>query len=315
MSHTIFVGIDVAKAHLDVAVLPEKRTCQVANDDTGFVELINWLGQPQDTLVVLEATGGYQTAAASALCAAGFSVVVVNPRQVREHAKSRGQLAKTDTLDALILADFAFRNQPEVRPLPDEETRLLQAQVARRRQLRDMLTMETNRLQQAPKELKRDIIAHIKWLEKRLEQANDDIDKQIRNSSIWREQDDLLQSVPGVGKVTSHTLIAELPELGKLNNKEIAKLAGIAPLNRDSGKFSGHRIVWGGRAAVRAALYMAVISAVRHNPIIAAFYQRLKARGKASKVALVACMRKLLIILNSMLKEHQAWQPKLPKTA
>lgn len=315
MSHTIFVGIDVAKAHLDVAVLPEKRICQVVNDDTGFVELINWLGQPEDTLVVLEATGGYQMAAAAALAAAGFGVAVVNPRQVREHAKSRGQLAKTDKLDALMLADFAFRNQPEVRPLPDDETRLLQAQVARRRQLRDMLVMETNRLQQAPKALAKSINRHIHWLEKELKQANDDIDKQIRNSSLWREQDDLLQSVPGVGKVTSHTLIAELPELGKLNNKEIAKLAGVAPLNRDSGKFSGHRIVWGGRAAVRAALYMAVISAVRHNPIIAAFYQRLKARGKASKVALVACMRKLLIILNTMLKEHQAWQPKLPKTA
>lgn len=315
MSHTIFVGIDVAKAHLDVAVLPEKRTCQVANDDTGFVELINWLGQPQDTLVVLEATGGYQTGAAAALAAAKFGVAVVNPRQVREHAKSRGQLAKTDTLDALILADFAMRNRPEVRPLPDDETRLLQAQVARRRQLRDMLVMETNRLQQAPKELTKNINRHIHWLEKELKKVEDDIDKQIRNSSLWREKDNLLQSVPGVGKVTSHTLIAELPELGKLNNKEIAKLAGVAPLNRDSGKFSGHRIVWGGRAAVRAALYMAVISAVRHNPIIAAFYQRLKARGKASKVALVACMRKLLVILNTMLKEQQVWQPKLPKTA
>jgi len=315
MSHTIFVGIDVAKAHLDVAVLPEKRTCQVVNDDTGFIELIAWLGQPEDTLVVLEATGGYQMAAAAALAVAGFGVAVVNPRQVREHAKSRGQLAKTDKLDAMILADFAQRNQPEVRPLPNEESRLLQALVARRRQLRDMLTMETNRFQQAPKALAKSISRHIQWLEKELEKANDDIDKQIRNSSLWREKDNLLQSVPGVGKVTSHTLIAELPELGKLNNKEIAKLAGVAPLNRDSGKYSGHRIVWGGRAAVRAALYMAVISATRYNPIIAAFYKRLKARGKASKVALVACMRKLLIILNTMLKEQQYWQPRLPKTA
>lgn len=315
MSHQSFVGIDVSKAHLDVAVLPQKRRRRLTNDEAGFDELLAWLGDPAGTLVVLEATGGYQIPAVGALATAGFDVVVANPRQVREHARSRGRLAKTDQLDAEAIADFAQRNQPAVRALPDEQTRLLQALMARRRQLLEMLTMEKNRLQQAPPALAKQIAKHVSWLKKQLQQLDDDLDDQIRRSDLWREQDQLLRSVPGVGDVTSRTLLADLPELGQVSHKQIAALAGVAPLNRDSGQFAGHRTIWGGRATVRTALYMAVVSAIRHNPIIRAFYQRLKQLGKASKVAMVACMRKLLVILNAMLKDRQPWQPHPAKTA
>ena len=315
MSHGRFVGIDVSKAWLDVAVLPQGRRCRVANEQAGWDELIAWLGEPTGCLVVMEATGGYQVATAATLATAGFDVVVANPRQVRDHARSRGQLAKTDRLDANAIADFAQRNQPKVRPLPDEQTRLLQALMARRRQLLEMLTMEKNRLQQAPKPLAKPITKHIQWLEKELKQLDDDLDDQIRQSDVWREKDEILRSAPGIGDVTSRTLLADLPELGEVNNKQIAMLAGLAPLNRDSGKFQGHRTIWGGRATVRTALYMAVVSAIRHNPVIRLHYQHLKELGKAPKVAMVACMRKLLVILNTMLREHQPWQPRLPKTA
>lgn len=315
MSHEIFVGIDVSKAHLDVAVLPQKGRCRLPNDDAGFAELITWLGDPTGTLVVLEATGGYQMAAVAALAMAGFDVVVANPRQVREHARSRGRLAKTDRLDAEAIADFAERNRPPVRPLPDEQTRLLQALMARRRQLLQMLTMEKNRLQQAPAALVKPITKHIQYLKKELKQLDDDLDDQVRQSDLWREKDQLLRSVPGVADVTSRTLLAELPELGQVNNKQIAALAGLAPLNRDSGQCQGPRSIWGGRASVRTALYMAIVSAIRHNPIIRTYYLGLKARGKKPKVAMVACMRKLLVILNTMLKERQPWQPRLPQTA
>lgn len=315
MSHQQFVGIDVSKAHLDVAVLPQKRRCRVPNDDAGFDALATWLGEPAGTLIVMEATGGYQISATAALATAGFDVVVANPRQVRDHARSRGRLAKTDKLDAEAIADFAERNRPAVRALPDEQTRLLQALMARRRQLLEMLTMEKNRLQQAPKALAKQIAKHVQWLKSELKQLDDDLDDQIRHSDLWREKDQLLRSVPGVGDVTSRTLLAELPELGQVNNKQIAALAGLAPLNRDSGKFQGQRIIWGGRASVRTALYMAIVSAIRHNPIIRAYYQRLKKLGKEPKVAMVACMRKLLVILNTMIKERQTWQPRLPQTA
>jgi len=315
MSHQVFVGIDVSKAWLDVAVSSQGRCCRFANDQVGWDELVAWLGEPAGCLVVMEATGGYQIAVAAALATAGFDVVVANPRQVREHARSRGQLAKTDTLDAMMIADFAQRNQPVVRPLPDEQTRLLQALMARRRQLVEMLTMEKNRLQQAPTALVRQLTDHITWLQKQLADLDNDLGDQIRGSDLWREKDELLRSVPGVGDVTARTLLAELPELGAVTGKQIAALAGLAPLNRDSGKRQGHRTIWGGRATVRSALYMAIVSAIRCNPVIRLHYRQLRERGKTTKVAMVACMRKLLVILNTMLKEHQAWQPRLAQTA
>lgn len=315
MSPQVFVGIDVSKAHLDVAVLPPERRRRFPNDSPGFEELIAWLGEPEATLIVLEATGGYQVAVTAALSLAGFAVVVANPRQIRDHARSQGRLAKTDKLDADCLADYAAKNKPPVRPLPDEQTRLLQALMARRHQLVEMLTMEKNHLQQASAPLAKPIRKHIQWLEKQLQQLDDELDHQVRGSELWRQNDELLRTVPGVGQVTSYTLLADLPELGQVNNKQVAALVGVAPLNRDSGKRKGHRVIWGGRAAVRTALYMATLSALRHNPVIKAFYQRLKKAGKASKVAIVACMRKLLTILNTMLKERQPWQPRLPQRA
>jgi transposase len=315
MSHQIFVGVDVSRAHLEVAVLPQKRRCRVPNNDAGFDELVSWLGEPTGTWVVLEATGGYQVPATAALATAGFDVVVANPRQVRDHARSRGRLAKTDKLDAEAIADFAERNRPPVRPLPDEQTRLLQALMARRRQLLEMLIMEKNRLQQAPKPWAKQIAKHVAWLKAQLKQLDNDLDDQVRHSDLWRENDQLLRSAPGIGDVPSRTLLADLPELGQVNNKQIPALAGVAPLNRDSGKLAGHRTIWGGRATVRTALYMAVVSAIHQNPIIRAYYHRLKKAGKEPKVAMVACMRKLLVILNTMLRERQPWQPRMPETA
>jgi transposase len=315
MSHSVFVGVDVSKAWLDVAVLSPRRCCRVANDPVGWDQLIAWLGEPAGCLVVMEATGGYHVAVAAALEAAGFAAVVANPRQVRDHARSRGQLAKTDKLDAMMIADFAQRNQPVVRPLPDEKTRLLQALMARRRQLVEMLTMEKNRLQQASPPLVKPITKHIQWLQKQLEDLDEDLGEQIRQSDVWREKDEILRSVPGIGEVTSRTLLAELPELGEVSGKQIAALAGLAPLNCDSGKRQGHRTIWGGRATVRAALYMAIVSAIRCNPLIRLHYRQLRERGKKAKVAMVACMRKLLVILNTMLKERQPWQPRLAETA
>jgi transposase len=314
MSHQIFVGIDVSKSHLDLCILPQKRRCRVSNDDAGFAKLVAWLGDPAETLVVLEATGGYQTPAVVALCTAGFDVVVANPRQVREHARSRGRLAKTDQLDAEAIADFAERNRPAVRPLPDAQTRLLQELMARRRQLVEMITMEENRLQQASEPVIGQIAEHLQWLKQDRKTLDDDLDHLIRHSDLWRENDQLLRAVPCIGPVTSRTLLSQLPELGQISNKQITALAGLAPLNRDSGKFQGHRTIWGGRAEVRKALYMAVISGIGCNPIIRAYYRRLRDAGKAFKVAMVACMRKLLVILNTMLKENQPWQPRLKET-
>jgi transposase len=309
MSHQVFVGIDVSKSHLDVAVLPEPRQRRVRNDERGWADLVAWLGSPAVTLVVLEATGGYQNAAALALQAAGFGVVVMNPRPIRDHARSNNVLAKTDRLDAAIIADYAREKQPAIRPLPDAQAQLLGSLMDRRRQLLQMLTAEQNRAQQAPPALRREIAEHIQWLRKRLKKLDRDLDDQIHQSPLWHESDQILQSVPGVGQVTSHTLLADLPELGELNSKQIAALVGVAPLNRDSGKFRGHRSIWGGRAQVRSALYMATVVATRCNPVIRVFYQRLKQAGKGSKVALVACMRKLLLILNTMLKRRQYWAP------
>ena len=317
MSHQVFVGIDVSKAHLDVAVLPShsQGRGRFGNDNAGFDQLIGWLGECPGALVVMEATGGYETAVAAALATAGWDVVVANGRQVRDYARSRGKLAKTDTIDADILADFAARIRPPVRPLPGPQARLLQALVARRRQLLDMITMEKNRREHSQPVLAKEINKHIVWLAKQVAQLDDDLGRQVRNSPLWRENDELLQSVPGIGPVTSQTLLAELPELGKVSRQEIAALVGVAPLNRDSGKYSGPRIIWGGRATVRSALYMAIVSAIRYNPVISVFYKPLKQAGKPSKVAMVACMRKLLTILNTMLRDRKPWRPTAAQTA
>ncbi|MCY3024458.1 MAG: IS110 family transposase [Planctomycetota bacterium] len=311
MSDQVFVGIDVSKHHLDVAVLPQTRRCRVHNDASGFEQLIAWLGEPAPTLIVLEATGGYQNAAAVALDAAGFDVVIMNPRPVRDHARSKNMLAKTDKLDAAMIADFAQEKKPPVRPLPDEQARLLQELMARRRQLNGMLTMEQNRQQQAPAALAKQIERHIRWLNKALQQLDEDLDDQIHQSPLWHEKDEIMRSIGGIGPVTSRTMLAEMPELGDAdaNAKQITALAGLAPFNRDSGHRRGHRTIWGGRAHVRSVLYMAALSARRCNPVIRAYYERLKQRGKPTKVALVACMRKLLIIMHTLLKRRELWNP------
>lgn len=305
---TIFVGIDVAQADLEIALRPSAEGWTVANDELGIAALVARLQAVQPALIVLEATGGLEVAVTSALAATGLPVVVVNPRQARDFAKATGQLAKTDALDARALAHFAEAVRPTPRPLPDAQTQALSAQLTRRRQLVEMLTAEKNRLARAPRPIRADIQAHITWLERRLADLNTDIGSAIRASPLWREHDDLLQSMPGVGPVLSRTLLADLPELGTLSRQEIAALVGVAPLNRDSGTLRGKRTVWGGRAVVRSVLYMGTLVAVRHNPVLKTFYQRLCTAGKAPKVALTACMRKLLTILNAMLKHRTPWR-------
>jgi len=305
----LYVGIDVAKATLDVAVDPTADRWTGDHTEREVAGLVRRLTGLAPALVVLEATGGLEGPLAGALVAAGLPVVVVNPRQVRDFAKATGRLAKTDALDAAVLAHFAATVRPTPRPLPDAATQTLAALVTRRRQLVEMLTAERNRLGSAPRALRGEIQAHITWLQRRLGHLDTDLGEAIRTSPVWRVQDDLLQSVPGVGPVLATTLLASLPELGTLNRRAIAALVGVAPLNRDSGTFRGRRMVWGGRAAVRAVLYMGTLVAVRHNPVLRAFYQRLRAVGKLPKVALTACMRKLLTILNAMVKHQQRWNP------
>jgi len=303
----IFVGIDVSKARLDVAIGPTGERDSVVNDKVGIKALVKRLAEIQPTLIVMEATGSIEREVSAALGGAGLPVVVVNPRQVRDFAKATGQLAKTDSIDALVLARFAEAVRPAVRPLPDEVTLELRALTSRRRQITEMIVAERNRIANASRAVRKRIDAHIRWLEAELERADKDLDQSIRQSPIWRENEDLLRSVPGIGPVVSRTLLAELTELGKLNRKQIAALVGIAPLNRDSGTFRGRRGIWGGRATVRAALYMAALVASRRNCVIRAFYKRLRDAGKAPKVALVACMRKLLTILNAMIKHKTRW--------
>ena len=304
----VFVGIDVAKAQLDVAFRPTAEVWAVPNDEAGIATLVVRVQAVPPPLIVLEATGGLEMPVTAALAAAGLPVVVVNPRQARDFAKATGRLAKTDALDAHGLAHFAEAVRPAPRPLPDTETQALRALVARRRQLLEMLTAEHNRLGSAPRQIRGDIQAHITWLERRVTDLDHDISAAIRASPVWREHDALLQSTPGVGPVLSRTLLADLPELGTLSRQEIAALVGVAPLNRDSGTLRGKRTVWGGRAQVRAVLYMSTLVAVRYNPVLKAFYTRLGRAGKAPKVALTACMRKLLTILNAMLKHRTPWQ-------
>lgn len=303
-----FVGIDVAKARLDIAVLPHGESWSVANDETGIATLVQPLQARSPTGVVLEATGGLEMPATAALASAKLPVVVINPRQVRDFAKATGQLAKTDGIDAHILARFGQALRPEPRAFKDAQTQELAALLVRRRQLLEMLTAEQNRLATAPKRVRRDIKTHIRWLEKRLQEVDTDLTHSIKASPVWREQDPLLRSVPGVGPILSITLLAELSELGTLNRRQIAALVGVAPFNCDSGTYRGKRRIWGGRAALRAMLYMGTLSAVRCNPVIRAFYERLREAGKEYKVAMTACMRKLLTILNAMVKNHTPWQ-------
>jgi len=314
VDHPVYVGIDVAKATLDVAVAPTAERWTLAYTEREVAGLVRRLTGLHPALVVLEATGGLEGPLVGALATAGLPVVVVNPRQVRDFAKATGTLAKTDALDAAVLAHFAAAVRPTPRPLPDAATQTLAALVTRRRQLVEMLTAERNRLGSAPRVLRAEIQAHLTWLQRRLARLDTDLGQAIRTSPVWRVQDDLLRSVPGVGPVLSATLLASLPELGTLNRKAIAALVGVAPLNRDSGTLRGRRRVWGGRAAVRAVLYMGTLVAVRHNPVLRAFYQRLRAVGKLPKVALTACMRKLLTILNAMLKHQTPWSPAYART-
>jgi transposase len=307
------VGIDVAKAEVVIAVRPSGETWTAANDEPGLHTLVKRLGQLAPELIVLEATGGYELLCVAALAAAELPVVVVNPRQVRDFAKATGQLAKTDRIDAGILALFAERIRPAVRVLPDPAARALEALLTRRRQLLEMRQAEANRLGlllgRHQRAIRQSLKKHIAFLDRELAMTDSDLDTMVRESPLWRERDTLLQSVPGVGPVVARTLLAELPELGQLNRRAIAKLVGVAPLNWDSGMWRGHRLVHGGRRTVRAALYMAALVATRHNPVIKAFYRRLLALGKPKKVALVACMRKLLTTLNHMLRTGQRWTP------
>jgi transposase len=302
-----FIGIDVSKAQLDVFVRPMASRESVANEEAEIKSWIERVRELNPALIVLEATGGVERAVTRALASAELPVVVVNPRQVRDFAKATGQLAKTDTIDAEVLARFGEAVRPALRPLPDEVTLELRALIARRRQITEMIVAETNRLRGAAKAVSKRIKAHLHWLEAELKRADKDLDQSIRQSPIWRENEDLLRSLPGIGPVISRTLLAELPELGKLNRKQISALVGIAPLNRDSGTMRGRRTIWGGRATVRASLYMAALVASKRNAVIRTFYRRLRNAGKAPKVALVACMRKLLTILNAMVKHKTRW--------
>jgi transposase len=308
MSTEHFVGIDVSKDTLDVCVYPTQDSFCVPNSPDGLDELIKRLKPIESQLIVFEATGGYETLAVSLLAAARLPVVVVNARQVRDFAKSIGQLAKTDRIDAGVIARFASAVKPELRPVKDSPSQELTGLVTRRRQIVDMIVAETNRLKASSRRTGRDIQAHIRWLQKRLKQVDDEIKRDIKNGPLWRTRDHILQSAPGVGPTTSATLISCLPELGQLDNKKIACLIGVAPLNRDSGRYKGRRTIWGGRGQVRAVLYMSTLSAMRSNPVIRQFYQRLREAGKCFKVAIVACMRKLLIILNAMVRNQTMWR-------
>ena len=310
----VFVGIDVSKARLDVAMRPSGETPSVAHDEAGISALVKRLRAVQPALIVLEATGGMERQITRALASAELPVVVVNPRQARDFAKATGKLAKTDTIDAMVLAWFAEAVRPAVKTLPDEISLELRALIARRRQITEMIVAENNRLGGPAKAVQKRISVHIRWLESELQRVDTDLDQTIRQSPIWKDKEDLLQSVPGIGPVTSRALMANLPELGELNRRQIAALVGIAPLNRDSGTLRGRRTIWGGRAGVRAVLYMAALVASRHNAVIRTFYTRLCKAGKAPKIALVACMRKLLTILNSMLRHKTRWSGALLQT-
>lgn len=308
---SVVVGIDVSKAALDVAVRPSGTAWRTSNDAAGITALVADLAALAPVCVVLEATGGLERAATAALAAAGLPVAVVNPRQVRDFAKATGRLAKTDALDAAALAHFGDAVQPAVRPIPDAQAQALAELITRRQQLVEMRTAEQNRLGSLTGSRRTRVVAHLAWLRQELADLEAELDAAIQASPVWRARDQVLQSVPGVGSVVARTLVADLPELGTLDRKRLAALVGVAPLNRDSGRFRGRRGVWGGRARVRSALYMAALVGTRRNPVLGAFYQRLLSAGKPKKVALVACMHKLLRILNALLRTQTPWQPRV----
>lgn len=308
----LHVGIDIAKAKMDVAFLPSEERFTFARTEQGVAELKEALGERKPKLIVMEATGGYEKEVAVGLAEGGLPVVVVNARQVRDFAKALGRLAKTDHIDAFTIAQFARAVNPQVRELLGVKERALQALLSRRRQLVEMVVAEKNRLASSyDKAVRSDIKEHLVYLEKRCKQLDREIHEAVREDVQWSEKINLLTSVPGVGQVVATTLLAELPELGRLSHKSVASLVGLAPFNRDSGSFRGKRMIWGGRSCVRNSLYMATLVATRFNPIIHKFYHQLLSRGKPKKVALVASMRKLLVILNAMIRSSTAWSPQL----
>jgi transposase len=309
----VFVGIDVSEASLDVARLPDGMVWRYANDPESISALVERLLEAGPTLVVMEATGGVETNLLVALTSAGLPAIAINPRQARDFARAQGKLAKTDKIDAMVLAEFADRIRPEPRLVPDEAALELRELITRRRQLIEMLTAEKNRLRRARPTVKPNIQAHIHRLEGQVSDLDSELQQAIKDTPVWREQDNLLQSVKGVGPVLALNILAGLPELGTLTGKELAALVGIAPMNRDSGKHRGRRTIMGGRAQVRTALYMGALSAAHHNQVIAAFYQRLRAAGKPKKLALIACARKLLVILNAMVRDQRAAPALIPQ--
>lgn len=311
MSEQQWVGIDVCQKYLDVYIRPSSKLFQVTNDEVGIAKLVQTLVEIQPELIVLEATGGMEINAAIKLTESGLSVAVINPRQARDFAKATGQLAKTDAIDAKVLAHFADAIRPKVRQISDESSRQLEELVARRRQISDMITAEKNRRRGKTNSVQSSIDKHIEWLEEQLKEIESQISSAIAKSQNWKQKMDLLTSVPGIGEVVAVTLISSLPELGQISHKSISYLVGVAPLNKDSGKFRGKRKIWGGRAKIRCVLYMATLVAVRFNPAIKAFYERLLEKGKLKKVALTACMHKLLIFLNAMMKNNSFWKPQI----
>ncbi len=301
-----FAGIDVAKETLEIFVTPDIKK-SFPNNDEGRKDLARFLSDVRPKLIVLEATGGYQVPVVETLALRNLPIVVINPRQVRDFAKATGRLAKTDSIDAEMIARFGEVIRPEARALKDKDANRLQTLVARRRQLVEMVAMERNRLETTPDWMRPDIEAHIEWLKECIGKLDKDIASFIRKSPLWREKENLLRSVKGIGPVNASMLLARLPELGQLNRKKISALAGLAPFNRDSGKYRGKRTIFGGRADVRSALYMAALTAIRHNMVIKTFYERLVHAGKLPKVAITACMRKLLVILNAMVRTNTSW--------
>lgn len=310
----IFVGIDISKRQLDMAVWGQKDIWQHGNDEPGIREVVKQLTAMAPTLVVVEASGGWEMTLVAELTFAKLPVSVVNPTRVRNFAKATGQWAKTDKLDALMLARFAQAIRPEVRPLRSEQQAYLDALVTRRRQVVDMVTAEKNRRSTVHGLLSQRLEEHIVWLQAEIKSLEEEMSRFIQTNPVWQKKEALLQSVPGVGQVTSFTLLAELPELGTLNRQKIAALVGLAPFNSDSGPRRGKRRIFGGRAGVRGALYMAALVSTKFNPVIRAFYERLLARGKEKKVALAACMRKLLVILNAIIRDQQPWNPRFSST-
>lgn len=307
-----FVGIDVSKSTLDVCIEPAVQTLHVNYDEAGIKQIIVRLKDVKPALIVMEATGGLEIRIATELAGQGLPVAVINPRQARDFAKATGQLAKTDQVDAAVLAAFAKAIRPQARPLKDADTRALNDMVSRRRQLIDMRVQETLRLgTAASKPLEKSLNKHIAWLEKRIIEIDNDLSKRLKDSAVWQTKNNLLRGIPGVGAVTTLTMLAKCPELGRLNRRQIAALTGVAPLANDSGKHRGKRFIWGGRADVRAVLYMATVTAIQHNDAIKAFAERLKKAGKPPKVVIVACMRKLLTIMNAMLKNNTPWNAKI----